>query len=157
MLTVYVPMPAYMRQWLRSRFGCPARFPAGSYENAILARHLTRPPRGAAPQLPSPLAAPVAAPSVRGKPAATHNYLPRRGMALLAASVSTLFTLDLWGGCVCLLASESAAIGEGLEEWCRSRSITPENREAVRQRFYRLRLSYARRGVILGKRYRKKE
>jgi len=171
MLVITIALPPFLCQWLKSRMGDPARFPNGSYENAIIARHLSKrpPPREplqSFPPIKSFLSkeskesneaslARIAAPSVRGKPPESWNYLPRRGRDELRAAIVTLFTLDLWNSCVSLLANRTASLGEGLDEWCRSRSITPENREAVRQRFYRLRRAYAARGVILGRRYRK--
>jgi len=175
MLVITIALPPFLCQWLKSRMGDPARFPNGSYENALIARHLSKRPSQKAQSSQSFLSiksfqskeskksneaneaslARIAAPSVRGKPPGSWNYLPRRGRDELRAAIVTLFTLDLWNSCVSLLANRTVSLGEGLDEWCRSRSITPENREAVRQRFYRLRRAYAARGVILGRRYRK--
>lgn len=173
MLIIRLPLPPYLCQWLASRMGTPARFPNGSFENAILARHLAKAPRPLPSQSflsinsiksnktneekASASLARIAVPVVRGKPPSLFRHLPRRGREELRAAILTLFTLDLWNSCVPLLASRDVSLTDGLDEWCRSRSITPENREAVRQRFYRLRRAYAERGVILGRRYKKKK
>jgi len=172
MLILTIPLPPYLRQWLASRMGDPARFPNSSFENAIIARHLAKPPlqsnksrKSKSPLLPNKsnqsnqskeAVARIAAPVVRGKPPAIYNHLPRRGREELRSAIAALFTLDLWNSCVYLLAARTVSLTGCLDEWCRSRSITPENREAVRQRFYRLRRAYAERGVILGRRYKKK-
>ena len=61
----------------------------------------------------------------------------------------------MWSGCAPLLHS-SKEINKGIDEWCACNGISLDAREAVRQKFYRIRKAYMEKGIILGKFYRKK-
>lgn len=154
-LLIYIPLTGYLRQWLIGRMGSPVSFPRGSYENAVIARHLSRLPKGLAPHLCGPDDVPVCVPVVHGKPPEVFNYFGRRGVAELTEAILTLFTLDMWHGIAPLLTS--ARLNDGINDWCKARGISLDNREAVRQRFYRIRKAYGERGIILGKKYGKKD
>lgn len=153
-LLIYLPLSPYLREWAVHALGSPVRFPRGSYEHALLGRHLSRPPRGADPQLPRPDAVAVEVPVLRGKPMEVYNYLPRAGRSLLREAVLRLFVIDLWSSLSWAILRPS--LGEAIEEWCRSRGIAPEHREAVRRRFYRIRSRYNDMGLTIGRRYRLK-
>lgn len=152
-LLIYLPLPSYLRQWAVSRFGDPLRFPRSSYENALLARHLSRLPPGHAPARRGAGEAAVAVPQIGGKPAGTFCHLPRRGRAELCGALSALFTIDLWQSLAPLIGTRG--MERAVDAWCASRGIALDFREAVRQRFYRMRRDYARDGVAAGRRYRK--
>lgn len=154
-LLIYVPLTGYLRQWLTGRLGIPVSFPHGSYENAVIARHIARLPKGYAPQMCGRDDVPVVVPAIHGKPPEAYNYFGRRGVAELTEAIATLFTLDLWHGVAPLLTS--SALNEGIDKWCAGCGITLDNREAVRQKFYRIRKAYAQHGIILGKKYKKKD
>lgn len=154
-LLIYLPLSHYLRQWLVHALGHPVHFPKGSYEHALLARHLQRVPPGACVQLWGEGMVAVAVPRLRGKPAESYNYLSRRGRVLLVDAVTQLFLLDMWSGLAPAIGRPS--LGEAIENWCRSRGITPEHREAVRRRFYRIRQHYAEQGILLGRTYRKRK
>lgn len=151
-LLIYLPLTGYLREWLIYRLGSPVSFPHGSYENAVIARHITRLPPHTAPQLCAPDCLPITVPSLLGKPPHLYNYFPRRGQAALTEAINTLFTLDLWHSLAPKLTTPH--LNESIEQWCKSRHIAPQYREAVRQRFYRIRQAYAARGIILGKKYK---
>lgn len=150
---IYIPMAGYLRQWLVGQLGIPVRFPKGSYENAVIARHISRLPPDGSPQLGGPDDVPVVVPAIHGKPMETYNYFGRRGAAALREAVANLFTLDLWHGVAPRLAS--SGLNEALDGWCAKKGIDLDSREAVRQKFYRMRKAYRRHGIILGERYNK--
>lgn len=146
MLTIPIRLSAYLSEWLTRRYGSPATFPKGSYENAIMARSLMRPPHGT----PRPLTdrealrqglTLISAPAVHGKPHETHYHLPKAARQRLARAVSMLFTIDLWESLAPAVARRKG-IENAIEQWARSRGIRPEHREAVRRRLYRMRLRY---------------
>lgn len=134
--------------------GMPVTFPRASYENAVIARYLSPLPAGHAPQLCRPGDVPIVVPQIHGKPPERYNYFGRRGVAALTEAVNTLFTLDLWHGVSSLISTSQ--LNEGIDKWCVARGIGLDYREAVRQRFYRIRQSYARHGVLLGRQNQKR-
>ena len=71
------------------------------------------------------------------------------------SAIDALFRLDLWSGCAPLLHSTNE-LNKGIDQWCADNGISLDAREAVRQKFYRIRKSYLERGIVLGKFYRKK-
>lgn len=154
MLLIYLPLTGYLRQWLTHQMGMPVVFPRASYENAVIARYISPLPAGYAPQLCRPGDVPIVVPQLHGKPADRYNYFGRRGVAALTEAVNTLFTLDLWHGVSSLISTSQ--LNEGIEEWCIARGIELDYREAVRQRFYRIRQNYAKHGVLLGRKNHKR-
>lgn len=153
-ILVYVPFEKYLGQWLVNRLGSPVAFPARSNENAILARYIQRPPsKNYVPTLRS-AGIPVRVPIVHGKNPYSHTHLARRGETALIAAVELLFRMDLWYGLAPLLTTRG--INAHIDRWCEQHGIALDYREAVRQKFYRIRKDYLASEIILGKKHRKK-
>lgn len=153
-ILVYVPFEKYLGQWLVNRLGSPVVFPARSNENAILARYIQRPPsKNYVPALHS-AGIPVRVPIVHGKNPYSHTHLARRGETALIAAVELLFRMDLWYGLAPLLTTRG--INAHIDRWCEQHGIALDYREAVRQKFYRIRKDYLASEIILGKKHRKK-
>lgn len=152
-LFVYIRLSGYLREWLIHTMGTPVVFPAHSAENAILARHMSRLPRGAQPNLCHEGDIAIVVPHIRYKPQTEFNYLGRRGQVELVDAIDNLFCIDMWNNLTPHLASKS--INSCIDHWCAQRGISIENIEAVRQRFYRLRKNYGQYNIILGKKYKK--
>ena len=158
-ITIPVRFELYLADWLVHHFGRPVRFPNHSPENVLLHRLLSVRPRGLSDDAAADDAAGEAVPLVltdssRRKPE-HYNYLGRRGRAVLRTALTDLFLLHLWTECAGLLYTRRG-LNAAIEAWCRANGIRPEAREAVRQKFYRVRRHYARHGIIVSKFYGKK-
>lgn len=153
-ITIHIVLAGYLREWLTSRFGNPVRLPARSYEQEVLRRCVSRPPRGWVPPAAPPGAVAVVLPDDDMRRPETYCYLGRRGAVRLRAALAGLFCIDLWKGMQAELM-RCDGLNAAVDEWCRDRGISPQHRETVRQRFYRMRCNYAAHGVAVGKKYRK--
>lgn len=149
-ITVGIKLELYLKEWLETAMGRPVRFPSKSYENALLHRFLVR---GGQNRLVDDNVLLVITDCHYRKPE-TYNCLGRDGRRAMAAAIDALFRIDLWSGCAGLVGSKGN-LNNGIEEWCRRKGISPQNREAVRQKFYRMRKAYQERGIIIGKIYGK--
>lgn len=152
-LCIYLRLPGYLREWLAATLGTPVVFPPHSAENAIIARHIGRLPRGMQPDLYEEGDIAIAVPTIRYKPVTEYNHLGRRGRVELSDAIDMLFCIDMWNNLSPYLASGN--INGRIDDWCQERGISMDNTEAVRQRFYRLRNNYAQYNIILGKKYKK--
>ena len=154
-ILVYIKVSRYIQTWLASTLGNPVRFPAGSYENAVLHHALRRRPSGMPPELPAVGMVGIVIPDSSARRPEFYNYLGRRGQRMMQEAIEHLFRMHLWSDCRHLIGT--SLLEAGLDEWCKRHGIAIENREAVRKKFYRMRKAYLRYGVILGKKYNVKE
>ena len=149
---ILIPISGYLRDWVVYQYGEPVRFPARSYENAVLSRYLSkRAPLQSSPQD----GVLIELPQVRGKDAVCYCTISAVGISALIEAIDVIFRLDMWHSLASLLTQGS--INDGIRDWCLSRGISDEHVEAVRQKFYRARKEYAKNGIILGKRYKTKD
>lgn len=148
---IYIHLEGYLRQWLVNRLGNPVQFNRGSHENALLKINITDsvPPHEQTPVGNDMVG--IVVPRIDGKPWSRYHYLGRRGAAQLVEAIETLFRIDLWQGCARHIGCNN--IQSSIESWCRNHGISIEYRSAVHKKFYRMRNSYSKRGVILGKKY----
>lgn len=154
---LYIPLTGYLAQWAINRFGNPMRFPARSYEHALLATHITKRPHNIAPITPitaCPDLVPIVVPTIHGRDWCTYNYLPRRGYTKLIESLEWLFRMDIWSSMVGSIGSSH--FSEDLDEWRKSRGISLEHLYALDKKLYRMRKDYEKSNrIILGKVYSK--
>lgn len=156
-ITVYIPLPAYLRQWMTATMGSPVRFPEQSYENHLLHRCLWRSTRATGSpymRCPPDCVAVVITDDRLRKPE-FYNYLSRRGQASMLRAIESLFRIHLWSECAHLIHGRGE-MNDGLDKWCAAHGIGLDYREAVRQKFYRMRRCYENLGIILGKKHKKK-
>lgn len=154
-IVVYVPLPPYLREWLTHQLGSPVRFPARSYESMVLTRLCAKRPKSAVAEVACPSGCvAVVLPDNKWHKPEYYNYLSRASLNKMGHVVKTLFRLHLWTEC-CGLIGSTAPLNESIQEWCRSHGIGAENREAVRQTFYRMRQLYESTGIILGEKRKK--
>ena len=154
-ITIQVKMDGYMREWLQFHLGNPVRFPAKSYENEVLVRYLSKRPKDMPPEAEDAGTVAIVIPDNGYRRPEYYNYLGHRGRRAIIHAIDNLFRLDLWSGCAPLLHSRRE-LNKGIDAWCQANGISLDSREAVRQKFYRIRRSYFNKGVILGKFYSKK-
>lgn len=156
-ITIYIKLPSYLRQWATHSMGNPVRFPEQSYENHLLHRCLWRSIRNTQPpsmRCPEDCVQVVITDDRCRKPE-FYNYLSRRGQTAMLRAIESLFRIHLWSDCVHLIHG-TEGMNEGLDRWCAEHGIGLDYREAVRQKFYRMRRSYETMGIILGKKHKKK-
>lgn len=154
-IQVYVKVPRYIKEWLVFHLGEPVRFPQRSYENELLHRHLDKRPEGIIPDKPAEDMVAIVITDCDHRRPEYYNYLGQRGRRAILSAIDALFRLDLWSGCAPLLHSKHE-INRGIDQWCADNGISLDGREAVRQKFYRIRRAYLERGIVLGNFYRKK-
>lgn len=154
-IQVYVKVERYIKEWLEFHLGNPVRFPERSYENELLHRHLAKRPCGLPPEKREDNMVAIVITDCDHSRPEYYNYLGQRGQRAIVSAIDALFRLDLWSGCAPLLHS-TTELNRGIDRWCADNGISLDAREAVRQKFYRIRKSYLERGIVLGKFYRKK-
>lgn len=158
-VTATIYLPRYLEQYLRHHYGRPARFPARSMENELLRRLTTRPPaQPAATAAADECAARLTALDVVLPDDDLHRpeyfcYLGRSARRRFCLALEATFRVHLWSDCLPLIVAGN--INQGLDEWCASNGISLDSREAVRQKFYRLRRTYATMGIRIGRKYDK--
>lgn len=154
-IVVYLRVERYIKQWLENALGNPVRFPARSYENELLHRLLSRRPQGVQPRLVAePEEVAIVIPDRSDHKPEYYNYLSRRSQTAMVCAIDGLFRLALWSECAPLIGS-TAGLNAGIDEWCCRQGIDLDSREAVRQKFYRMRKTYRLTGIVLGKTYGK--
>ena len=145
-ITVTLPVPAYVQQWAEHHFGRPVRLPHPSAENATLHDLLRlRPPGARDPAAGMQVA--VTASALRSP--LYYNWLPKPARIEAARMVDRLFLRAMWCDLLPVTALPRGRLNETIDAWCAEHGITLDNREAVRQRFYRLRRDFAAHGVPL--------
>ena len=151
---VYITFEPYIVAWLTATLGNPVRFPRRSAENALLTRCVSRRPPSAPPEVAPPGAVAIVLPDNAERRPEFYNYIGKRGRADITAAVDRLFRLHLWSECAHLIAHRGE-LNRGIDEWCAQYDIPLAHREAVRQKFYRMRKEYQSCGIALGKKYKK--
>ena len=160
-ITTTLYLPAYLAQYLAAHYGRPVRFPARSMENELLRRLTVRPPRSMSGGEPADGearrgmdAVEIVLPDDALHRPEYYNYLGRTARRRMASAIDALFRVHLWTECLPLVVG--GRINQGLDEWCRENGIGVEAREAVRQKFYRMRCLYAPLGIRIGRKYAKR-
>ncbi len=153
-ICIYLRLETYLARWLTATLGNPVRFPAHSFENELLIRVLTIRPKHLPPSKPEAGAVAIVIPDNSHRRPEFYNHLGQRGERLLRTTIDALFRIHLWSECAPLL-SAPGRLNAGLDEWCARHGIPLDNREAVRQKFYRMRKNYEQFGIYLGKKYKK--
>ena len=155
-IVVYVKLPGHIRQWLAHSFGNPVRFPSHSYENAVLIRAVQIRPKNIPVPVPQPDEIPIVIPADNARDSMYYNYLGRRGLSAITYAISELFAMNLWSDLLCYVHN-IRGINEVINDWCRDHGIDLNYREAVRQKFYRMRKAKEKFGINLGKAAVKKQ
>ena len=154
-ITATLYLPRYLEQYLRHHYGSPVRFPARSMENELLRRLTTRPPsQGTAAPAPDESSARltpigVVLPDDDLHRPEYYSYLGRTARRRLSLALEATFRVHLWSDCLPLIVCGN--VNRGIDEWCCANGISLDSREAVRQKFYRLRRSYASMGIKIGR------
>lgn len=153
---VYVKLPPFVSQFLVHSLGDPVVFPPQSVENSTIKVFVTKLPDGKIPEASAPDMTAIAIPDSKSKPADTFNYLSPRGKNAIVECCDLLFNRCLWTelgdmsnvGCKTLTA---------IYAWCENHGIDIVYADTIRQRYYRIRDNYSKRGIDLMKKNRDKK
>ena len=154
-IQVHIKVERYIKEWLTFHLGNPVRFPERSYENEVIHRHLIRRPSTVPFEKPNEDTIAIVITDCRYRKPEHYNYLGRGGQRAVASAINALFKIQLWAECMPLMHAKGE-LNKGIDKWCADNGISLDAREAVRQKFYRLRKLYLDKGIVLHKIYRKK-
>ena len=91
---------------------------------------------------------PIYIPDSKAKPPESYNYMTDSGKKAVREAIMDLFTRNLWNE---LRPIESINIGVNtrIAAWCEMHGIGLDRVETVRQKYYRIRDAYKKRGINL--------
>lgn len=147
---VYIKLKPFVKQFVVNALGSPVQFPAQSIENSTIHSFVIKMPKGTEPDVASEDTTPIAIPDSTSKPAEYYNYLTPRGKLAVEECCEHLFRRCLWNelgdmsdlGCNMMTA---------IYAWCEKHGIDIEYADTIRQRYYRMRNQYAKKGIDLMK------
>ena len=145
---IYIKLEKYLSEWLTHSLGCPVRFPNGSNENAVIRAFIQKTPEDETPEKASDDATPIYIPDSKAKPPESYNYMTDSGKKAVREAIMDLFTRNLWNE---LRPIDNINIGVNtrIAAWCEMHGIGLDRVETVRQKYYRIREAYKKRGINL--------
>jgi hypothetical protein len=152
----YIKLEHYLAQWLTHSLGNPVRFPAQSNENSVIRRFLQKLPPDKLPEMPSDDTVAIVIPDSKAKDPAVYNYLGPLAKEAVVESIEDLFRRNLWAE-LGDMTSSSVGLNKTIAAWCEMHGIDIDYIETVRQKYYRMRNAYNRKGMFLGSLTRKRE
>lgn len=147
---LYVSLPKYLHEWVTHQLGDPVTFPQYSNENAVIRSFLQKLPAGVSPDVRTDGATAVAIPDSASKPVEYYNYMGDRGKLAVVEVIKDLFTRALWND-INQLEKSPVGLNQLIAAWCEMNGIGLDRVETVRQRYYRIRKAYYKRGINLKK------
>lgn len=154
---IYLRLEKYLSQWLVHALGNPVRFPAQSNENAVIRRFLQRLPSGQKPELMVDGLTPVVIPDSKAKDPAVYNYLGPRAKEAIIEAIEDLFRRNMWAELGEMSFDQSIGVNKMVAAWCEMHGIDDDFVETVRQKYYRMRNAYTKKGLFLNSLTRKRE
>lgn len=154
---IYIKLEAYLSQWLTHSLGNPVRFPAQSNENAVIRRFLQKLPEGHRPELMGDGLTPIVLPDSKAKPPSVFNYLGPKAKEAVIEAIEDLFRRNLWTELGDMSVDISIGVNKMIAAWCEMHGIQEDYIETVRQKYYRMRNAYTKRGIFLNSLTRKRE
>ena len=152
----YIKLEKYLSQWLTHSLGHPVRFPAQSNENSVIRRFLQKLPDGKQPELMFEGAIAIIIPDSKAKDPETFNYLGPRAKEAIIEAIEDLFRRNMWME-LGELSDTSVGLNKMIAAWCEMHGIDDDYVETVRQKYYRIRNAYNKKGVFLNSLTRKRE
>lgn len=152
----YIKLEKYLSQWLTHSLGHPVRFPAQSNENSVIRRFLQKLPDGKQPELMFNGATAIVIPDSKAKDPEVFNYLGPRAKEAVIEAIEDLFRRNMWTE-LGDLSDASVGLNKMLAAWCELHGIDDDYVETVRQKYYRIRNAYNKKGIFLNSLTRKRE
>lgn len=151
----YIKLEPFIKQWLVHSFGNPVVFPVQSVENATIRRFTQKQPLSA-PLPPDDDDVAVCIPDSKAKDPMTYNYLGPRGRKAVAECIDDMFRLNMWSE-LNDLSDVGCTVMSAIYSWCEMHGISVDYAWTIRQRYYRMREAYRRKGVDLMRKKRCRE
>ena len=150
---LYLKLQPFVSQFLRQALGDPVVFPPQSIENSTIHTFITRLPPDKDPDVWREGMTAIAIPDSKTKPAEYYNYMTPRGKDAVAECCELLFNRCLW-----VELGDMSAIGcktmTAIYAWCENHGVSVYYADTIRQRYYRIRDAYVKRGIDLRKKSR---
>lgn len=153
-IVFYIKLEPYLKQWLHNSLGNPVVFPPQSNENAVIRRFLRKRPPEVQPEMAENELTAIVIPDSKAKPPQYYNYLGKKAKAAVKETIEDLFRANLWNE-MSDLTKRDCGLNKTIAAWCEMHGIDDDYSETVRQKYYRMRTSYSRRGIFLGSLTRK--
>ena len=145
---LYIKLEKYLSEWLTHSLGDPVVFPPGSNENAVIRAFIQKVPKGKTPQAAQPGDTAICIPDSKAKPPESYNYMEESGKRAVREAILDLFIRNLWNDLRCL-EDTNIGVNTRIAAWCEMHGISLDRVETVRQRYYRVRDYYTRKGINL--------
>lgn len=154
-IVFYIKLEPYLKQWLHNSLGNPVVFPPQSNENAVIRRFLRKRPPEISPEMAADDLTAIVIPDSKAKPPQYYNYLGKKAKAAVKETIEDLFRTNLWNE-MSDLTRRDCGLNNTIAAWCEMHGIDDDYSETVRQKYYRMRTNYSRRGIFLGSLTRKR-
>lgn len=146
---IYIKLEKYISEWLTHSLGCPVRFPNGSNENAVIRAFIQQTPKCETPDTAAEGMTPIYIPDSKAKPPESYNYMTDSGKKAVREAIMDLFTRNLWNELRPIDSIKGVGVNTRIAAWCEMHGIGLDRVETVRQKYYRIREAYKKRGINL--------
>ena len=145
---IYLKVEPYLAQWVTNHLGDPIDFPRDSPESKLIKRFLDKTPLQDNPDLDGNVK--VLIPYSKQKDPRFYNYLRPMAKSLLVESLESMFITNLWAE-LGSVQGVSCSLTSLIRAWLEQHGISEDYEETIRQKFYRIRKRYQKKGIFLGK------
>lgn len=146
---IYIKLERYLSQWLTFSLGSPVRFPSQSNENSVIRRFLQKLPPDKQPEMVFEGATAIIIPDSKAKDPVVYNYLGPRAKEAIIEAIEDLFRRNMWAE-LGDMTDTSVGLNKMIAAWCEMHGIDDDYVETVRQKYYRIRNAYNKKGIFLG-------
>lgn len=152
---IYIKLEKYLAEWLAHSLGNPVVFPTGSNENAVIRTFIQKLPEDTLPDAPSVGDIAICIPDSKAKPPSSYHYMGKKGKKALHEAIMDLFIQNLWND-LKRIENTNIGINTRVAAWCEMHGISLDRVETVRQKYYRIRDAYTKKGINLQSNSREK-
>ena len=145
---IHIKLEKYLAEWLTHSLGNPVVFPTGSNENAVIRCFIQKLPKDTLPDVASEDTTAICIPDSKAKPASSYNYMGDKGKKAVREAILDLFIRSLWND-LSRIEGSSIGVNTRIAAWCEMHGIGIDRIETVRQRYYRIRDAYSKKGINL--------
>lgn len=145
---IYLKVESYLAQWITKSLGDPVDLPRESPEIKLIKRFLDTQPKGLNPDTGTESNLKVIIPWSKEKDPRTYNYLSPRAKEILIESFETIFLNNLWSE-LGSLENINASLTNVIYAYLEKHGIDEEHWETIRQKYYRIRKRYQKKGIKL--------
>lgn len=153
---VYIPLEPFVKQWLVNKYGEPVKFQSQSIENYTIQTFVIKKPANVEPDVADDRSVAVVIPDSIHKPAEYFNHLTPRGKEAVKQNIEYLFNQNLWTE-LGDMSSLGCKTMTAIYAWCEKHGISIDYSDTIRQRWYRIRNSYTKKGIDLMKKKRSRK